>query len=207
MASQKSGRVAVKDAVPGTPAAGVLEDSIDRCIEDAVLRYEAIDPEVEGIVDRAAAIDKRCRRVFEETLAALGLSHADYKVLLQLAVPAPRRLSAGDLSRTLMLTSGGMTARLDRLEAAGRVRRVRDPDDRRGVLVELTPEGQELIDQAVAEEAAKEIDLFRSISPDEVRELNGLLRRVLAGLEDRFGPTQREADEPGPSVGVPLDAG
>ncbi len=141
-----------------------LQDSIDVCTADAMARYGEIDREVEGIVDRVAAINKYVARVFEETLAGFGLSHGEYKVLLRLAVaPTERRLSAGDLTRSLMLSSGGMTNRLDRLEGAGLLRRLPDPNDRRGVLVELTDEGSALIDRAVTDEASKEIDLFEAL--------------------------------------------
>ena len=178
-------------------------DSVDSCIVDAIARYPEIDPTVEGVVDRVAAVAKYCKKVFEETLAGFGLSFADYKVLLQLAVtPDARARSAGELSRALMLTSGGMTNRLDRLEKAGFLRRISDPGDRRGVLVELTAEGQELIDRAVADEASKEIDLFRTLSESELGELNALLRRVLFGLEERFGPQRLGPEIPEQTVDV-----
>src|ERR671926_34073 len=69
----------------------------------------------------------------------------------------PHRMTPSGLAEWAELSSGAMTNRLDRLEKAGLVRRLPDPDDRRGVLVELTPEGVASIDAAVAEQAAKEI--------------------------------------------------
>jgi DNA-binding MarR family transcriptional regulator len=178
-----------------------LQDSIDVCTADAMARYREIDREVEGIVDRIATINKYETRVFEETLAGFGLSHGEYKVLLRLAVAPPeRRLSAGDLTRALMLSSGGMTNRLDGLEGAGLIRRLPDPNDRRGVLVELTDAGSDLIDRAVTTEAAKEIDLFQALAPEQRAELNALLRVVLRSLEDRFGPANRTNDVPVASI-------
>jgi DNA-binding MarR family transcriptional regulator len=76
-----------------------------------------------------------------------------------------------------------MTNRLDRLEKAGFIRRVPDPRDRRGVLVELTPVGEKQIDEAVTEQAAKEIELLRTLSSRELNQLNQLLRKVLRSLE------------------------
>jgi DNA-binding MarR family transcriptional regulator len=167
-------------------------DSVDLCTADAVARYEEIDPEVEGVVDRIASINRYVARAFEDTLNALGLTHGEYKVLLRLAIaPTPRRLTAGDLSRGLMLSTGGMTNRLDRLEGAKLIRRLPDPDDRRGVLVELTDEGSDLIDRAVVEEAAKERGLFDVFSAKELRDLNRLLRKSLGALEDRFAAPER----------------
>ena len=161
-------------------------DSVDGCIVDITPRYPQIDPEVEGVVDRVARVDKHVSRAFEDTLARHGLSHGEYKLLLRLATrAASHRISAGDLSRMLMLSSGAMTNRLDRLEGAGLIRRVRDPEDRRGVLVELTKTGEARIDEAVTEQAAKEIDVLSVLSPRELTTLNGLLRKVLASLEAR----------------------
>lgn len=165
-------------------ATGADGDSVDFCTLDITSRYAVIDPEVEGVVDRMAAIEKHISRAFDETLARHGLSHGEYKLLLRLATrSAEHRMSAGDLGRMLMLSSGAMTNRLDRLEAAGLIRRVRDPRDRRGVLVELTEAGERQIDGAVAEQAAKEIDVLSALSGADLEQLNVLLRRVLTSLE------------------------
>lgn len=186
-----------------TSPVDALQDSIDVCTADAIAKYTEIDPEVEGVVDRIASINKHVAKVFEETLAGHGLTHGEYKVLLRLAVvPADRRLSAGDLTRSLMLSSGGMTNRLDRLEEAGLLRRLPDPNDRRGVLLELTEAGTDLIDRAVTDEASKEIDLFGVLSPEELASLNRLLRVVLRSLEDRFGQPTRVSDAAVAAVGV-----
>jgi DNA-binding MarR family transcriptional regulator len=161
-----------------------MADSIDVCITDVTSRYDAIDVEVEGVVDRMQTISKHVGRAFEKTLAGHGLSHGEYKLLLRLATRSDgRRMSAGELSRALMLSSGAMTNRLDRLEAAGLVRRVPDPRDRRGVLVELTEQGEKQIDEAVTEQAAREIAVLGALSPKELTQLNGLLRKVLTSLE------------------------
>jgi DNA-binding MarR family transcriptional regulator len=161
-------------------------DSVEFCIADIGSRYSVIDPEVEGVVDRVAAINKHVSRAFEDTLAGHGLNHGEYKLLLRLATRSQdNRMSAGDLSRALMLSSGAMTNRLDRLEKAEFIRRVRDPRDRRGVLVELTPKGEKQIDEAVNEQAVKEIDLLSALSARERTTLNQLLRKVLGSLEAR----------------------
>lgn len=163
-------------------------DSVDFCTVDITSRYREIHPEVEGVVSRIAAINKHVGRAFDETLAGHGLNHGEYRMLLRLATrSADNRMSAGDLSRALMLSSGAMTNRLDRLEKAGLVRRVPDPRDRRGVLVELTEHGLRQIDAAVIEQAAKEIDVMSTLSARELKTLNGLLRKVLSSLE---GPAE-----------------
>lgn len=163
-----------------------MGDSVDFCITDIASQYDAIDPEVEGVVDRVDAINKHIRRAFEDTLAGHGLNHGEYKLMLRLATRSQdHRMSAGELSRSLLLSSGAMTNRLDQLEKAELVQRVRDPRDRRGVHVELTAKGKATIDDAVREQAAKEIDVLSALSPRELANLNQLLRKVLGSLEAR----------------------
>ena len=163
-----------------------MGDSVDFCIDDIASKYDAIHPEVEGVVDRVSAINKHLGRGFEETLADHGLNYGEYKLMLRLVTRTEdNRMSAGELSKSLMLSSGAMTNRLDQLEKSELIRRVRDPKDRRGVQVELTDKGRATIDDAVTEQAAKEIDVLSALSPRELTTLNGLLRKVLTSLEAR----------------------
>jgi len=95
----------------------------------------------------------------------------------------PYRLSPTRLSRGLMLSSAGVTSRIDRLERRGFVRRLADPDDRRGVIIELTDEGREVVDEAVAAIAISDRQLLDRLDPQDVEQLEGLLRKLLALLE------------------------
>jgi DNA-binding MarR family transcriptional regulator len=82
-----------------------------------------------------------------------------------------------------MLSSAGMTSRIDRLERRGLVRRLPDPDDRRGVIVELTDQGLEIVDAAVAALAISDRELLERFEPQELVLLEGLLRKLLGSLE------------------------
>ena len=95
----------------------------------------------------------------------------------------PYALRPGELMRTTMLSSAGMTKRLDRLVEAGLVERRPDPDDRRGTLVRLTAAGRKAIDGALPAHAANEERLLAPLSDAERRTLDKLLRKVLAPLE------------------------
>jgi DNA-binding MarR family transcriptional regulator len=159
-------------------------DSVDACVTDIAPRYPQIDPVVEGVVGRLAAINKHISRTFDDTLSRHGINHGEYRLLLRLTTRSDdNQMTAGELGRALMLSSGAMTNRIDRLEAAGLVERVRDPRDRRGVLVALTDAGRKTIDGAVTEQAAKEIDVMSTLGAKELSQLNGLLRKVLTSLE------------------------
>jgi DNA-binding MarR family transcriptional regulator len=96
---------------------------------------------------------------------------------------APYELNPTQLMRATMLSSGGMTKRLDRLADAGLVERRPDPSDRRGTLVGLTPTGKAVVDEAVVTHLANEEDLLRSLSDAQRRTLDDLLRTLLADLE------------------------
>jgi len=147
---------------------------------------ESIDLTVEGIVDRINGVNWRIRKMLDETLEQQGLTGGDWKVLSALRWRGePERRSAGELARIAELTSGTMTARLDQLERQGLVRRVRDQNDRRSVLVELTPAGRKKHNEAMGVQAEKEKLLAAALSTREMEQLNALLRRVMITLQDR----------------------
>jgi DNA-binding MarR family transcriptional regulator len=171
-----------------------LVDGVDRHVQRTVEEWPQIDPEVEGIVVRIHDIHRLLHRAGVASLAAVGLTHEDFKVLMSLHNNGQR--SHGVLSRDLMVSTGAMTNRLDKLEAAGLVRRERDPGDRRGVLLELTAEGRDRLGAYVDIGAAREIELLQQLDGDEKNELNGLLRRLLLALQDKLGPVEKATDEP-----------
>lgn len=100
----------------------------------------------------------------------------------------PHRMSATQLARWVLLSSGGMTSRIDRMEEAGLVRRAPDPDDRRGVLVELTPRGRRVIDGAIDAQLELFKELTDTLTERERRTFINLLRKqTLAFEEGRVG--------------------
>jgi DNA-binding MarR family transcriptional regulator len=167
------------------------QDHIDRFLERlAGLGHPDIDLEVEAIVDRIGGINRRIKRGMEVTLAQHGLTHPDWQVLTTLLLSrSDHRSSPGDLAADLELSSGAMTSRLDRLEQAGLVRRLPDPDDRRGVVVELTPEGKQAWDQAAGIQGRKEAFFASALTPAEQKKLNALLRKLMLAFEAVEGGT------------------
>lgn len=161
------------------------QDHVDRWLASRELPG-AVDLEVEGIVDRINGIRRRLNRLLDETLADHGLSVGEWKALghLQLDGP-PHRKPVGQLAKWGDLSSGAMTNRIDRLEQAGFVRRVPDPDDRRGVLVELTDEGRRAWEESVSAQAAKESLVAAALTAEEKQQLNALLRRLMLEFERR----------------------
>ena len=159
-------------------------DHVDRWLDSVDL--PGVDPEVEGIVDRINGLRRRFTAMADETLEELGLGLGEWKVLTTLRLGGPPfQRSAGMLAKRTELSSGAMTNRLDRMEGAGLVKRVADPDDRRGVLVELTKEGHRLWEEGLSAQSANESFVAAALTKDEKRQLNALLRRLMRAFERR----------------------
>jgi DNA-binding MarR family transcriptional regulator len=170
------------------PRKAEQRDHVDRFLDEIRAELPAdVDLTVEGIVDRIHGINWRIRKMLDETLDQQHLSIGDWKVLNSLRwAGKPYRRSAGELAKRADLTSGAMTSRLDQLEDEGLVRRLRDPDDRRGVLVALTELGRKRHEEAFGVQAQKEALLGEALGERELEQLNALLRRVMLSLEERF---------------------
>jgi DNA-binding MarR family transcriptional regulator len=165
------------------------QDHVDSWLEVAWLEdMPFLDLEVEGIVDRMNGLNRRIRRRLDAVIAEHGLTYEEWHVLgaLRQAGP-PFRRSAGSLAKRTELSSGAMTNRLDRLEKAGLVRRTPDPDDRRGVLIELTDAGERKWVDTAKVQAAYENLIGAALNKREKQELNSLLRRIMVEFERREG--------------------
>src|SRR6186713_2122389 len=129
-----------------------------------------LDPVAEGIVERIQILAKGFDRSMDETLVEFGLDRRAFHLLGRLRVyGAPYRRSPGQLAADMRLSSGAMTNRLDRMEAAGLIRRLPDPTDRRGTLVEPTEEGHAAWDHAVGTQARREA-MIATVLTDAERE-------------------------------------
>jgi DNA-binding MarR family transcriptional regulator len=161
------------------------QDRVDRALEDWTRELPDLDPTIEGIVERIQGLARYIRRSMDETASATGLSFGEWGVLGMLRRPGPPyRRTPGQLARWAGLSGPAMTNRLDRLEAAGLVRRLPDPEDRRAVQVELTEQGHNVWAESVGMQAAKE-ELITSaaLNAQERQQLNELLRRLALAFE------------------------
>lgn len=116
----------------------------------------------------------------ERAYGAYGIGRPEFDVLATLRrAGEPYQLSPGALASSMMLSTGGTTARLDRLEKAGLVERSPSPSDRRGVLVRLTQRGFDVVDQAVGAGLAEQERLLAHLPAEKRHQLDGLLREAL----------------------------
>lgn len=146
------------------------------------------DPRIRAfgvLLDTAARLERLLGGAMERES---GIGHAMFEVLLHLA-EAPHGLPMGELSRNLVLTSGGATRLVDRMVAAGLVDRCRSRADKRVQQVTLTEEGARRL-VAAARRHVRELDrhVLGPLSPEQAD-------AMLAGL-DRLGSHAREALPP-----------
>jgi DNA-binding MarR family transcriptional regulator len=160
------------------------KDWTDALLDRWAVLQPGLDMATYQVTARISRIGLHIARHQEQVFGRFGLNRGDVGVLSALRIAGPpNRLSPTRLFKGLMLSSAGITSRLDRLEERGLVRRTRDPNDRRGVLVELTDEGRTVLDQAVEANTAAERELVNTLDPLDRESLADLLKRMLAALE------------------------
>ncbi len=160
------------------------EETLDTHLRLALARWPEIDPAVEGIVARVARASARLEKVAATSLREVGMTRAEFQVLCALR-DGPR--SHGSLCQELGVSTGTMTNRLDKLEGAGVLSRSRDPADRRGVLLQLTASGTKRLDRYIGVGATRERELLSSLSDRDKAQLNRLLAKLLAALDQDLG--------------------
>lgn len=149
-------------------------------------RQEMPDVSLEGsaILARARRITLMAREKIVPLLSRHGLDGGEFYVLAALRrAGKPYALRPTELFKSLMVSSGGMTDRLRRLEERGLVRRRPSDQDRRSMLVELTPEGRSLIERAWREDMELENRLVASLNSAERQQLARLLEQLSSLLE------------------------
>ncbi|WP_229069775.1 MarR family winged helix-turn-helix transcriptional regulator [Actinoplanes sp. DH11] len=157
-------------------------DGVDRIVGQWAVERPDLETEAMGLFGRIYRLARIAGAATERAYAPFGIGRPEFDVLATLRrAGAPFQLSPGALAASMMLSSGGTTARLDRLERAGLVERSPDPDDRRGVLVRLTEKGRTTVDQAVGAGLAEQQRLMAHLPPDRRAALAELLRELLAG--------------------------
>lgn len=161
------------------------QDYVDRILEQWARERPDLDVSPIGVIGRVSRLSRVLEQVIEETFASLGLFKGGFDVLAALRRSGPPyRLSPTALHNSLLISSGAMTNRIDRLEERGLVSRGPVPNDRRAIFVGLTPKGKELVDRVTTALAAHEHELLRSMNDGERQELARLLRKVLISLGD-----------------------
>jgi DNA-binding MarR family transcriptional regulator len=160
-------------------------DEVDRIV--AAWRRERPDLDVAPleVLSRVMRLARHLDLARRGAFARHGLETWAFDVLSALRRSGePYRLSPGTLLTQTLVTSGTMTNRIDRLVEHGLVRRRPTPEDRRGVLVELTPAGLAQVDAAMADLLASERRLLHGLAAEDHATLARLLRVIVAPFDD-----------------------
>src|SRR5687768_15287655 len=155
-------------------------DDVDRIV--SAWRRERPDLDVSPleVLSRVSRLARRLDRARGAAFAEHGLDGWEFDVLSALRrAGTPYELSPGQLVSETLVTSGTMTNRVDRLAARGFVERQPAPNDRRGVIVRLTPEGRAAVDGAFEALLDAERELLADLPAREHKQLVGLLRSLL----------------------------
>lgn len=145
-----------------------------------------LDTRAMAIIGRMRWITLNLRPAIEAIFRKHGLDSGEFDVLSTLRRSgAPYCLRPTELYRWLMISSGGLTARLGRLEKAGLVERLPDPDDARSMLVQLTSAGRKVAESAFREDMAFENQVLLALGEDEIAALESLLRKLALAREVR----------------------
>ncbi|NGO15581.1 MarR family transcriptional regulator [Streptomyces sp. HC44] len=162
---------------PKTP-----RDAVDAIIDQWAVVRPDLDTAAMEVFGRVYQLSRTMGDRMDKAYARFGISRGEFDVLATLRRSgAPYTLSPRRLSETLMLTTGGMTGRLDKLERAGLLRRSPDPHDRRALHVTLTNKGLAMIDDAVEAGLALQTEALSALDAEQADQLADLLRQLLAG--------------------------
>jgi DNA-binding MarR family transcriptional regulator len=155
-------------------------DYVDTILDQWGQERPDLDVTPMGVIGRISRLSRVLERSIEEVFASYNLSRGGFDVLAALRRSGPPyRLSPTDLYNSLLISSGAMTNRVDRLEASQLVSRVPDPNDRRGVLVVLTSKGKNLVDKVTTAHSENELRLLKELTVKERQALARLLRKLL----------------------------
>jgi DNA-binding MarR family transcriptional regulator len=155
-------------------------DGVDRIVGQWAHERPDLDTGAMAVFGRIFRLARIAGDRVEKAYAAFGIGRPEFDVLATLRrAGEPYQLSPGALSASMMLSTGGTTARLDRLEKVGMVVRSPSPSDRRGVVVRLTPHGFDVIDRAVGAGLAEQERLLAHLSAEKRHQLDDLLREAL----------------------------
>ena len=164
-------------------------------VDDILDQWSEERPELEtdslGVVIRITSLSRAFLRRATDAIAPLDLELFEYDVLSALRRQGrPYALPATGLAKETGLSSGAMTNRIDKLESRGFVTRQADKSDRRAVIVSLTSQGKQAIDNAIQLRLDAADESLQGLSARERGDLAALLRKVR--LTEPAEPKERQ---------------
>jgi DNA-binding MarR family transcriptional regulator len=156
-------------------------DEVDTIVEAWRRERPDLDVAPMEVLSRISRLARHLDRVRASAFSSHDLESWEFDVLAALRRSGPPyRLSPGQLLRETLVTSGTMTNRVDRLAMRGLVVRQDHPDDRRGVLVQLTEAGKDVVDATLADLMVAEREILDALDVADHDQLTRSLRLLLA---------------------------
>lgn len=147
-----------------------------------------------AVSKRITRIARHLERLAADTLAPLGLDPGEFDVLATLLrAGPPHEVTPTVLNQSLMMSAGGLTKRLGRLEERELITRRLSPDDRRNLLVTLTGQGRDLAKRAVLAHTEATADVVNGMGTEAREQLSNLLRQLLTNFEGSPGAGEHES--------------
>ncbi len=160
-------------------------DHVDRILNQWKHERPELDVLAMGIFGRLWRINAVASKAIERVHLKFGLTQAEFDVLATLRRSGePYLMSPTALYTSLLLSSGAMTNRLDKLETRGLIFREPSPEDRRSIMVGLTKQGLTIIDETIVEHVENEEALLKSLTPEQQQQLADLLRTLLVDISN-----------------------
>lgn len=168
---------------------GARQDRVDQIRAEWASERPDLDTAPIAVIGRLHRLAGHLTPLLCDVYEQFGLSEGEFDVLAALRrAGSPYERAAGELAAATMVTTGGMTKRIDRLESAGLVRRRRSDADGRGRVVRLTAAGRRVIDAAFVAHLENERRLLSSLSAADARDLERILSSWLGEFEAVEGP-------------------
>jgi DNA-binding MarR family transcriptional regulator len=161
-----------------------VPDRVDGIVEQWARVLPGLDTTPLTVFGRIERLQADTDALLRPPLARAGLGNGDFNTLTALRrADPPHELTPGDLGGAMLVTSGAVTKRVDRLAAQGLVTRRTSEEDGRGRVVALTPAGMSLVDRLMREHMAAERRLLGGLTDEDVATLGALLRTLSLSME------------------------
>ncbi|MDR1186657.1 MAG: MarR family winged helix-turn-helix transcriptional regulator [Bifidobacteriaceae bacterium] len=176
-----------------------LQDATGLVVEAWGRERPDLDASPLEVFSRVTRLAKYLDHMRQESFARYGLQGWEFDVLAELRRSgAPYELTPGQMSAAILLSTGAMTNRLNRIEAAGLIERHEDPNDRRMVRVRLTETGRQRVDDALADLLERQAEWLAALPGATRQRLAAALAKLLIPVEradraDRAGRADKGA--------------
>lgn len=155
------------------------KDFIDDLIAEEQHAFPKLDLSAVPVVARIVRMSHHISQLVDANLARYNLNVGEFEVLMALARAPKKQLTPKQLCKNILISSGGLTNRINRLETKKLIVRLPDPTDRRGFIIQITGQGKALTMKAAVTHLEVESLLIEGLEQNEKEQLAALLKKLL----------------------------